>query len=199
MIGNVLYADGIPVDSNGIVLVPHFTIKLSDSQKKYLENHREIILTENQKRYFHPRWPIEKLDVVDPHHNDCTCGMIYGIWTSPDELTLLGDTLAMSDSSYYKQPVDPYYREFITESEFNIETNEHYLFIGVKGDIYYKNKKVNETEIKSITEAIFHGESDNFMLVFMPPKINNSNWNLVEESKKLIGKNSKTDIQLVWM
>jgi hypothetical protein len=199
-------ADGIPTDkkTGKILAKNYFTITLTEDQAKSLEYQRYIELTEEQKRFFHPRWPIETLDVFDPYHADCTCGVFeYGIWTGPKELTLLGDSSEIHTEEFLNAPVDDYFGEYIKDVDmWAVEAAEYYqnyMYIGIDGDIYFDTQKITIELAREIFENKPPNNDERWMVVYVAPKTNNPNADKIEHSISELKRVGERIIKLHWM
>jgi hypothetical protein len=191
----VLHADGIPVDSLGNITVQHFTVDLTTEQKESLEHSREISLTDAQQKITKKVWPFDKVDVLDPHHHDCTCGMFYAIWINPDQIAFLGDTSSVQKTD--KATIEEQYEIY---DESYVEDRSRYLYIGIRGDIYYKDRSVTSDSLKGVLQSILDkDEKDKYVIIYVAPKKGNSNWDKIKSAKAHIRGVIPEELYAVWM
>lgn len=189
-----LFAEGIPVDSLGNITVDYFTIKLTSDQKTKLEYSRRIQLTDDQRKILHNVWDQDEIEILDPHHRDCTCGMYYAIWIDPDEIAFLGDSTTVYDN--YSETIEGQYGKY---EDLYPEVYNNYLFIGVSGNIYYKNQEIEPSNLDKILKGIFKNEDDPYVIMFVAPKKGNEHWNNVLIAKQAIEDNRPRGLKAIWM
>ena len=192
LISRLLYADGLPLDSNGNISVPHSIIEINESQQLFLNSHRYIILTQKQKIELGKLWTLDTVEVLDPNYHDCTCARIYGIWISKTEIAFLDRDInqEQDSTSYY---------EFVEMSSENIsyykEEIKTHLFIGFEGELFYLNKIVSLEKVKEI----LNNEKLDSFIIFLPPKKNNSYWNKIKNIQEEINRTTNESIKIYWM
>ncbi|MDX2361281.1 MAG: hypothetical protein QNK23_10775 [Crocinitomicaceae bacterium] len=195
----ITHAEGLPIDKNGNITVPHFTIPLTLNQGLYLENHRRIELTKEQKKYIPPGYDVNILDVFDPHYADCTCGSIYGIWTSQFEITLLGDTTHLSNPNS-EGTISRFYEPAVNNEDYT-PNPIGLLHIGISGVLYYKGLIVmTDDEMNVILEELMAAQKNPILFVYLPPKKENEHWSSVEATiKKIKGLANYDLVKTLWM
>ena len=190
VITSLSFSAGIPIDSNGNITVAHLVISISETQQKYLELHRELFLTKEQKTVIGKHWEFDNIDIVDPHHSDCTCGMSFAIWISPNKIAFI------TEDSYFETEPNSISANYETSFSQNSPSNS--LYIGVSGNMYYNGKQISINEIKNLFKKLTTVEKK-YLLVYQPPKNNNAYWNLIEKLKKQITKANTPDLKIVWL
>lgn len=175
-----LKADGPPVDSLGNIRGKYVSIKLTQTQIDHLQKNRYLELTAaQQKKVAFLKLP-KTVDIVDPHYNDCTCGMIYGIWYTLSEVAFpYRDT-----SSARAFNSDPEGAHFY--NNYSKEYNKNELFIGTDAQLYYMGKSISLKEFESIIEKKLTDQNNKYLFVFIPPQKGNTNWGKVQESRNAI-------------
>jgi len=187
------FADGVPVDANGAIVRDHFTLEITLKQQAMLEHSRRISLTEEQQHILRRVWPLEVIDVLDPHYHDCTCGMYYAIWVEPDKIAFLGDSTEMD-----------WLDEEILEEQYGEGGGNLWgadgksLFIGIDGEIYLEGEKLFEEELKKMTKNILKTDAK-YMVIYVAPKKGNENWEMVVDSKNYLESLIPEEIEVYWM
>lgn len=178
-----LKADGPPVDSLGNIRGKYVSIKLTQIQIDHLQKNRYLELTASQqKKVAFLKLP-KTVDIVDPNFNDCTCGMIYGIWYTLSEVAFpYRDT-----SSAVAYNSDPEGAAFY--NNYSKEYNKNELFIGTDAQLYYMGKNISLKEFESIIQKKLTDPNNKYLFVFVPPQKGNANWSKVQECRKIILKN----------
>lgn len=191
-ISTVSFADGIPIDSNGNITVPHILIDLDSKQISFLNNHRYLKLNEKQKKSISRYWNIDEIEVLDPYHHDCTCGRIYAIWVSKNQIAILKDKV-------FEENLNEDEKFFIKEIKENIGFYKNYqdniFYIGLDGKLYHRD---NSVSIDILKNAISNN-SLYFIHIYLPPKKGNSNWNNIKLLKSKISKFIPEKSRVFWM
>lgn len=175
-----LKADGPPVDSLGNIRGKYVSIKLTQIQIDHLQKNRYLELTvAQQKKVAFLKLP-KFVDIVDPNYNDCTCGMIYGIWYTLSEVAFpYRDT---SSARAYNS--DPEGANFY--NNYSKEYNENELFIGTDAQLYYMGKSITLKEFESIIQKKLADSNNKYLFVFVPPQKENPNWSKIQNSRSVI-------------
>ena len=188
----ISYADGIPIDTNGNITVPHIILNLEEEQIYFLNNHRYLKLNDKQKQSISNSWNIDEIEVLDPYHHDCTCGRIYAIWVSPNQIAIL-------ESDIPSKELNKDEKFFIEEIKENIDFYNSYsdniFFIGIDGKLYHKEKIVVMEELKNSIKD----ESLYFVHIYLPPKKENKNWINIELLKSKISEFIPEKSRVFWM
>ena len=83
-------------------------------------------------------WTLDEVEILDPHHNDCTCARIYAIWISPNEIAFLNRHI-------FPEKEDPNRKEFEEMCKENIlwytTKKESLIYIGINAQLYHLGKK----------------------------------------------------------
>ncbi|MDB4533613.1 hypothetical protein N9242_01990 [Vicingaceae bacterium] len=187
-ISSFLFADGLPLDSNGNITLPHTIITLSQEQQTFLNNHRFLKLSEDQKILLGNKWKLDTLEVLDPHHHDCTCGQTYAIWINPKQIAIL-------DRFVSQEPNEDFFQMCKENIQFYKSQKKNLIYISLEGNISYQEKPIKIEGVKTI----LNGKGLDFVLIFQPPKKENPNWNNILELKKEIQSINKSEVKIHWM
>ena len=88
LFASLVHADGPSIDSFGNPKTECAKIKLTSQQREEIGSRRIVTLTTSQMESISPEWGTQTIGIVSENWNDCTCGMIYGFWTEPNELSV---------------------------------------------------------------------------------------------------------------
>ena len=188
LFSTIVLADGLPLDSNGNITVPHTIISINETQQNFLNNHRLIELTAEQKKQLGSEWALDTIEVLDPHHHDCTCARIYAIWINPKQIAILNRFISQERNEDFFQMCKENVLFYETEKK-------NLLYVGINGKLNYNGNSINLEE----TKTIINNKELGFLLIFLPPKNGNSNWMKILELKKQIQKIHKSELELHWM
>lgn len=191
----LIFADGPPIDSSGNILVPYFTVELTEIQKSQLENSRRVQLTETQQGILKNVWPYDEVEVLDPHYDDCTCGMYYAIWLNPNEIAFLGDSTVSEalDAEMIEEQFEMY-------SELYSEDRNNSIYIGINGDVSYNSEIIPSAKLKGVLEGIQQRDKDKqYVIIYVAPEQGNDKWEKVLTAKELVKKSLPEKLYAAWM
>lgn len=196
------FAEGIPFSLDGKESIFGEKIVLTNEQKKALLTSRVILLTAAQAPKNRKTVDERTIFIITPNHNDCTCGLTYGMWYHPDSVGLVSlqynayDTLFRDDfDSLSTRRAMP--SRGLMSCRYNKmeEQNMTSLYIGADGKLRYMGKEItyhvdsvyalfdnidsNIAKIKSSNKELNVYTTDDmevyYVNVHMPPIYGNKN------------------------
>ena len=192
---NELFADGPPIDSTGKIYVKYVSITLDSTQIAHLQKNRYLKLTpEQQKRLYFLNLPTY-VDILDPFHNLCTCGQIYGMWYETNKIAFeITDTTKIQKWA----ADDDIYNGYNKDRKAGYSKNK--LFIGTNGQLFYKGETLDINKVSQLIKKLrLEKKSLDYIEIFQPPTIGNINNNIISSVKKTLRQNIPSDFKVFWM
>lgn len=191
LFSNGILADGAPMDSTGKIFTKYVSITLDSIQIKHLQKNRYLKLTDEQQKRLHYLDLPKYVDIIDPFHRRmCTCGQIYGMWYAPDKVAF---TVKDTTVIYKHESDDPFFDVYDKNFDTNYKQNE--MFIGSKGELYYKGKLVSLNDVVAILNLLENKKS--YIRIFLPP-INKQNYTAISNTRQALSQIIPSEFNFYW-
>ncbi len=174
------HADGPPVREDGTITTENISFKINDDQIKEVEKTHIIKLTASQHALLkkHYKKMPKSFVVVTPHYNDCTCELVYVIWSKTDTIVL-----PLNSVDYFKELLEdkeyPYdYRDLLKN------WNKQKIIIDTKGNCYFEGKKLSREGMENVFAKLAKekDKANHWIAISLPPYQKTEYESIVAES-----------------
>lgn len=190
-LSNSIMAEGAPIDTTGKIYANFVSITLDSSQIEHLQKNRYLKLTiEQQKRLYYLDLP-KYIDIIDPFNSVCVCGQIYGMWYAPNKVAfVIEDTTKV----YKHDSMDLFFDVY--DKGYDTTYQENIIFIGSKGQLFYKGLLIGIKDIPKISESF--NKDMSYIRVFLPPSFNTNYSLIILETRRLLSQAIPSDFKIAW-
>lgn len=136
------FAAGPEINDSGKVTCESVVIKLNESQIKSANNERIVRLTDVQKKSISPFWTDDSVAIITKNWQDCTCGLIYSVWTKEDEISI-PEYFVPRDSSFYNEDSEHYNWPF--------KLLKKSVIVNDKGEYFTNGKRISIENIRDLS------------------------------------------------
>jgi hypothetical protein len=176
------FCDGPSMDSLGKPTTDCFFISLTQQQVVQVGRGRILTLNKQQRRALKksPRFP-STIHVVTRSYNDCTCGMVYCIWFSPNIVAIPKHEV---DTSGEPNEIYEGYEAKPSQS----------ICIDANGSIFYRLKQLTMNDVyRKIVEAVKNEDwLDRSIWVSLPPVLSEEKERALQKKIDTIKNKCKT-------
>lgn len=82
------YASGPALDEYGMPTLETIEIKLTNKQIQSVSTQRIVNFSNLQMQKLSKYWTHKTIGIISENWKDCTCGMLYGVWTKKNILSI---------------------------------------------------------------------------------------------------------------
>ena len=164
-----IIADGPPVKPDGTITQKYIPFKLTNEQIEEVGRTRILTLNKTQVAVLRKLSKVlpEKLPILTPYYNDCSCDTLYLIWNKKSSVGLLTEEIKNFEEIYQ------YYKKTFGYQKVLDNWTTGQIIIDSLGDLYYDTKKINTNDVEVLVKDKVSKKVEEVSLILnYPPYIN---------------------------